>query len=746
MINCLSNFLKKNVEKIIFLLLILALSGPIVPSFLSSIFMEELSSRAMKTLTAIVILAFFIERIAKMTSTSTSSSGRNEDAKHLGPFLCKPSTTSMGFWFHSNRDLEKVTIRCTGSFAETPLVKIQGIRYNVWMVELENLSPGTKYTYKFFVDGLEYTPDWLQEKEFSFKTFTEIKDQPVQFFSMSCHGLEEFEKNHPDQDAWAMWGRLDKLTQESNSKIEFGVLGGDQVYMDDTFNDKIEKFESHLNDAPNLIREAYYKYWSAPAYQRVLNRIPTILMWDDHDLIDGFGSRPDAYTQAGKWKDSWLLYKTYLKEAFFAFQATRNPGTSSITDNFSNRLDHPKASIVSLDLRSERDIENKILLSETAKSNVENLIVNRKSENLFLLTPVTIARISGPIESAIGQVSNALWHLTSWIKYGPSMRKVLIWDLVFAFFFLATQLPDDETNSILKGAMIAFISISLLAYSKLKRKKDIKGVLSSIINRGLIAFLLLGIFAMAYGFKNAKVGFDFNLAGQSVIKFLKDETENLFLLGWATLISQVLLFKMEVLEKFQYQILYKIVAYALAAFSLIIVLWYGLPGKQISTPLLWQVPLSLCSLIFLALSYLEAFKVVDLLAGLDDDIKDAWSAEDNHQELDWLLSFLYPLEKPPVVLSGDIHTGGITNLVIGDKVIPHIVASPISYPPMAAIAEKLTSGSKAIPFTLPTRPMNAENIFYICKRNFAVITIKPNDQKDVEFHFEGQTKNIKVDI
>jgi len=426
MIVYLSNLLKKHVEKIIFLLLMIILAAPLAPSILSSILMEELTSSTIKTLSVIVVLAFFIERLSKMNSPNTEKSIRTETPKHLGPFLCKPSASSMGFWFHSNKDLQSVSIKCTDDTKPTPLVKVQGIKYNVWTLELEHLSPGTKYKYKFFIDEQEYIPEWLEGKEFSFTTFSDVKDQPAQFFSMSCHGLEEFEKHHPDQDAWAMWNRLDALTQDKNSKIEFGILGGDQVYMDDTFNDKIENFESHVSDAPTLIRETYYKYWSAPAYQRVLNRIPTVLMWDDHDLIDGFGSRPDAYTQSGKWKDSWLLYKTYLKEAFFAFQAIRNPGTTSITDNFSNRLDHPKASVVSIDLRSERDIESKLLLSKTAKSNVENLISSRKSDNLFLLTPVTMARIAGTIANAIGQVSNALWHLAAWLKYGPSLRKGLL--------------------------------------------------------------------------------------------------------------------------------------------------------------------------------------------------------------------------------------------------------------------------------------------------------------------------------
>lgn len=744
--NRLIGLLKKHVETIIFCLLILLLATPLAPSILSSMLMEEISSSAMKSLSIVVVLAFFIERLAKMASPNTDSSTNPQDAKHLGPFLCKPSTTSMGFWFHSNKDIKNVYIKRTGATDTDPLFKVQHIKYNIWMCELEDLSPGTTYKYKFFIDDKEYIPEWLDSREFSFTTFSEEKDQSTQFFTMSCHGLEEFQKKHPDQDAWAMWNSLDMVTQETKSKIEFGVLGGDQVYMDDTFNDKIENFESHASKAPDLIREIYYKYWSAPAYQRVLNRVPTILMWDDHDLIDGFGSRPDAYTQNGIWKESWLLYKTYLREAFFAFQAIRNPETTNISENFSNRLDHPKASIVSLDLRSERDIRSNLLLSKKSKSAVEDLIATRKSDNLFILTPVTIARIAGPIENAIGQISNALWHLTSWVKYGPSLRKVFLWDLVFILFFLATQLPDNNTNSILKGAMIALVSFSLFGYSKLKKKKDIKGQLSSLIDGGLIALFLIGSIAVFCGFKNAEMAFDIQTAWSGINNFLRDESENLSLLGWATLTSQVLIFKMETLEKFRYKPLYKSVAYALAAFSFIIFMWYGLPGKQISFSLVWQVPLSLCSMMFLTLSYLESFKVIDLLAGLDDDIKDAWSAEDNHQELDWLMNLLRPMKNPPVVLSGDIHTGGLTNLVIDNKVIPQVVASPIAYPPMEAIAEKLTSGSKAIPFQLSTKSMNAENIFYICKRNFAVITINSDNQKDVEFYFEGQTKNIKIDL
>ena len=79
---------------------------------------------------------------------------------------------------------------------------------------------------------------------------------------------------------------------------------GDQVYLDE---DKPDTSSSeHFDSSPARRREAmaekYRLNWSRDPVRRVLANVPTYMMWDDHDIRDGWGSsagrQPDARREA----------------------------------------------------------------------------------------------------------------------------------------------------------------------------------------------------------------------------------------------------------------------------------------------------------------------------------------------------------------------------------------------------------------------------------------------------------------
>ncbi len=148
----------------------------------------------------------------------------------------------------------------------------------------------------------------------------------------------------------------------------------------------------------------------------------------------------------------------------------------------------------------------------------------------------------------------------------------------------------------------------------------------------------------------------------------------------------------------------------------------------------------------MTLSLLEAIGAIDLVADLDDDIKDSWSSETNRKELIWfydLLSMIQSKGIRPVILAGDIHTGGVSKLSVDrnftdkEKVIYQLVSSPISYVPMASLVEKLTSSSFVNEMKLEGKSLFSYNLFYMCKRNFTVITPSSSSNAlEADFYFE----------
>lgn len=87
------------------------------------------------------------------------------------------------------------------------------------------------------------------------------------------------------------------------------LLGGDQVYADSIWSDRREasafvdwndagqnpatKFGSLMqNQAERFYLALYLRRWTESGPKEVLASIPTLMMWDDHDIFDGWGSFP----------------------------------------------------------------------------------------------------------------------------------------------------------------------------------------------------------------------------------------------------------------------------------------------------------------------------------------------------------------------------------------------------------------------------------------------------------------------
>lgn len=103
-------------------------------------------------------------------------------------------------------------------------------------------------------------------------------------------------------------GRRDHLEEQPYHLL---LLGGDQVYADSIWSDRREasafvewndagqnpatKFGSLMqNQAERFYLGLYLRRWTESGPKEVLASIPTVMMWDDHDIFDGWGSFPPA--------------------------------------------------------------------------------------------------------------------------------------------------------------------------------------------------------------------------------------------------------------------------------------------------------------------------------------------------------------------------------------------------------------------------------------------------------------------
>ena len=103
------------------------------------------------------------------------------------------------------------------------------------------------------------------------------------FCAISCSSAEE-------DGSWEPFRQF-----VEDSLPQFVLMMGDQVYLDD---DDPDVFDGHFESTSPVRRRAmaekYRLNWSREPVRRVLANVPTYMIWDDHDIRDGWGSSAPA--------------------------------------------------------------------------------------------------------------------------------------------------------------------------------------------------------------------------------------------------------------------------------------------------------------------------------------------------------------------------------------------------------------------------------------------------------------------
>lgn len=162
----------------------------------------------------------------------------------------------------------------------------------------------------------------------------------------SCNGFSSLKlmKGVKDKNAvWKVMARRHGLAEvvhedgmpETSPAHPYHLLlqGGDQVYADAMWETLPSMREWNALDwaegnaapmTPAMQQELdafffdlYVSRWSQPEVARMIARVPSIAMWDDHDLIDGWGSYPPERQNCPVFKGIWVA----ASKAFAVFSS-----------------------------------------------------------------------------------------------------------------------------------------------------------------------------------------------------------------------------------------------------------------------------------------------------------------------------------------------------------------------------------------------------------------------------------------
>lgn len=186
---------------------------------------------------------------------------------------------------------------------------------------------------------------------------------------VSCNGQEHGDRERRLDERNALWERL--VAADRHAPLSLLLHGGDQLYAD-------EMLELHpsllawrqgcvqaLSPATlATIREQlraflmarYRELLAQAAPARLLARVPSLCMWDDHDICDGWGSLPERLLDAPLGQ---LLFDV-SREMFLVFQLGGHPDQppphclEPSGQNLGWAVRLPGLAIIAPDLRSER--------------------------------------------------------------------------------------------------------------------------------------------------------------------------------------------------------------------------------------------------------------------------------------------------------------------------------------------------------------------------------------------------------
>nr|VFJ48093.1 MAG: alkaline phosphatase D [Candidatus Kentron sp. FM]VFJ48751.1 MAG: alkaline phosphatase D [Candidatus Kentron sp. FM]VFK09439.1 MAG: alkaline phosphatase D [Candidatus Kentron sp. FM] len=311
--------------------------------------------------------------------------------------------------------------------------KSEGLRH---CFKVDGLQKNTRYYYILAAekdtpiteDGRTVIGDVTDE----FFTTAATSPESVKFTAFSCH--DPFSWEHPNDGAWP---ELYKTVLRE--ELDFAIAGGDQVYLDT--NDKrmtdlwkwLKRYKNELAGLDddrikdylvNLIRQYYRIYWNFESFAEVVGRIPTYMIWDDHEIMDGWGSRTKeerkrllnhVWQRDDEAFNSRIVEITWRAAAqvYYEYQHSHNPDTGVNVGNITTM--DPRAAtwdyaferggchFYVLDVRAHHNCENPShrLLGEEQHQRLRDWLASLSgAKAAFIVSPVPVVHWSGLVDIA----------------------------------------------------------------------------------------------------------------------------------------------------------------------------------------------------------------------------------------------------------------------------------------------------------------------------------------------------------
>ncbi|KAI9839867.1 MAG: hypothetical protein M1819_000059 [Sarea resinae] len=211
-----------------------------------------------------------------------------------------------------------------------------------WRFEIQLPIQDFEARWEYSIPQMRYLPG-PSERQASTKTFfVPSRNQSMRIMFHSCNGFSV----GTDEEAWsgpALWNDVNRVHKEDPFHVMIG--GGDQIYNDGVrVQGPLHEWAGIANPKkrrdyqfPESLRAAcdqyyfdnYIRWYSTEPFASANGQIPQINIWDDHDIIDGFGSYTDHFMKCSVFRGiGGVAHKYYM-----LFQHHVAPPKSTFTDD-----------------------------------------------------------------------------------------------------------------------------------------------------------------------------------------------------------------------------------------------------------------------------------------------------------------------------------------------------------------------------------------------------------------------------
>lgn len=220
----------------------------------------------------------------------------------------------------------------------------------------------------------------------------------------SCNGFSQTGDMKKIADKNAVWSQL--LSAHEQQAFHLLLMGGDQIYADQLWEkvpelrqfNELPRHERVVrepgpalaDDLPRFFATTYCDRFSQVAAAQAMASIPTLMMWDDHDIFDGWGSYSDEEQVSPVFRAIFAAART----CFVLFQLQSGldrpswpmlPGSGGFNAFFQIR----DLGLLILDLRSERS-QHQVLSPQSWTIVFEALDAARGLKHLLVMSSIPV--------------------------------------------------------------------------------------------------------------------------------------------------------------------------------------------------------------------------------------------------------------------------------------------------------------------------------------------------------------------